>query len=782
VLTLPCAAVSPLPIETLATGLKERLLQVDIDQQQLDETVLVLVDGAGTFYLAQQDILRWRFKMPDGATGVGYLGDTYYPLDALADVSHVYEPITLRLMIKVRADAFVPTLRNSPSDAIPFPIPPSLGGFVNYDLFATQTIDLTQRSGQFEFGLFNRWGVGTSNFLANQVASPRDSQTQVTRLDSTWTMDFPERLQTLRLGDAVLNPGTWGRSVRFGGVQFGTNFGTQPSFISSPMQSVVGQAVLPSTVDVFINNALVSRQSVPPGPFSIRNLPVVTGAGNVQLVVRDLFGREQVITRPFYANPTLLRQGLDNYSYDLGWVREGFGLESQHYGDWIGAGTYRRGLTERLTSEFHAEAMPNQVTAGAGGIYLVPTVGTVSAYVASSHSALGQGQLTLLGFDRLAHPWSVGARAQQTSSRFTQVGGQPAGGDGSGVMSPSQISSINASYAANQGGSIGAAYVEQRNRNQDDLRIATVSYSLSLGQIGSFSLSVLRNFSGVANTTIFAMLSFPLGPSVTATISAQAIRGGRKQSQQDDVFTTSVQRNLPMGEGYGYRLQTSSDNAQEARIALQNNVGTYQLEAAQRQGEVASRLGVTGGLALMGGDIFASRRIDQSFAVARIPDYPGVHVLADNQIAGKTDSAGNALIPRLRAYDRNVISLDQRDLPLDAEIGTLKLTAVPYFRSGVELLFPIRHARSATLTLRQENGQPLPAGALVQIEGDTTMSNYTVGYDGQVYILGLGPLNHLRASWGSGVTAQACELSVPFVASGDPLPDLGVFMCKGVSP
>jgi outer membrane usher protein len=49
------------------------------------------------------------------------------------------------------------------------------------------------------------------------------------RLDTTWTLDLPDRLSTLRVGDAISTAGAWGQSMRFGGVQFGTNFATQPS-------------------------------------------------------------------------------------------------------------------------------------------------------------------------------------------------------------------------------------------------------------------------------------------------------------------------------------------------------------------------------------------------------------------------------------------------------------------------------------------------------------------------------------------------------------------------
>ena len=189
-----------------------------------------------------------------------------------------------------------------------------------------------------------------------------------------------------------------------------------------------------------------------------------------------------------------------------------------------------------------------------------------------------------------------------------------------------------------------------------------------------------------------------------------------------------------------------------------------------------TRLDISGGLAVLGDDAFLSRRIDQSFAVVSIPDYPNVHVLVDNQPAGRTDANGDALIPMLRAYDKNVISIDQRDLPLDAEISTLKLDAVPYFRSGIEMKFPVKHSRGATLTIRLEDGKPLPVGASVQEVGKDEI--YTVGYDGEVYVVGLEPTNRLRATWGS----QSCEFDVRFTANADPLPDLGTFICQGVKP
>ena len=738
---------------------KERLLLVDIDRQQINQTVLVLEDNAGALYLWSHDLQRWRFREPDAGTAIKYQGEQYFPLSAISGISHVYDRNKLTLQITVGSAAFTETKIATRAENISPLVKTSAGGFINYDLLAADSINTKQRAGQFELGYFNPAGVGTGTMLAQSI----DSVFSLTRLDTTWTTDYPERLQTLHLGDAVTTPGTWGSSLRFAGVQFGTNFGTQPNFVMTPSQSAVGQAIMPSTVDVFINNALASHQVVPPGPFAISNLPVITGAGEVRLVVRDLLGREQLTTQSFYGSQTLLRKGLEDYSGEIGAVRDNYGINSNDYGNLLASGTYRRGLNNRFTGEVHAEAMGSQTTIGAGGDTLLPQFGTINTYVAGSKNNDAYGMLTLVGFDRLAQPWSIGARTQWATTGYTQLGytaSQPV---------PAQLSSANLSYALHSGNSVGIAYVGQRNRTQADTRIATLSYSASLGKTGSFNLSAMRSFEGDVSVTIFAMLSISLGSATSLLVSSQSTPG-------ESLLTTTLQRNLPLGEGYGYSLQGRSDGDREASYSRQNNVGTYIIDAAQNQDVTTTRLNAMGGIAVLDGDVFLSRSIDQSFAVARIPDYPNVTVLADNQPAGRTNASGDALIPGLRAYDNNIISIDQHDLPLDAEISTLKLDAVPSYRSGLVLKFPIKHSRGATLTIHLESGKPLPVGASVQEVGKT--ESYTTGYDGEVYVVGLEPRTTLIATWGR----QRCQFEVSFTVSANPLPDLGIFICKGIKP
>jgi outer membrane usher protein len=171
-----------------------------------------------------------------------------------------------------------------------------------------------------------------------------------------------------------------------------------------------------------------------------------------------------------------------------------------------------------------------------------------------------------------------------------------------------------------------------------------------------------------------------------------------------------------------------------------------------------------------------SRRLTDSFALVHVPGIPNVRVYADNQLAGVTDANGDVIIPRMRAYQRNPIRIEQADLPFDAQFSNLELEAVPYYRSGYELNFAIKRSRGALFTLVLADGKPMPAGALVQING--AGEAFPVALRGEVFITGLEDNNRLRAAW----RGQSCEFAVAYPKTEEPLPNLGSFTCSGVTP
>lgn len=742
---------------------EELLLQVDLNAQGLTDTVLVLRSADGKIAVPVDSIDRWRLRRPDVVPRF-HDGTPYYPLDAIAGVTYVYDAAKQRLTISAPPRAFTDTRFANAAVQYPAPTPSQLGGFFNYNLFASRASGESQYAGQFEAGVFSPYGVLIAGLLAQDNAGVKET----VRLGTTWTSDFPAQLTTLRIGDATNVPGAWGRAVQFGGVQYGTNFATQPGYITFPSLAANGQAALPSTVDVFVNNALVAQRPVPPGPFSITNIPTVNGSGNVQLVVRDLFGREQVISQPFYASVNLLKEGLNDYSFETGFERQNFGVASSDYGPGFASATFSRGLTDQLTGQVHAELMPGLADGGVAANYLINEIGVASASAAvSGGGGNGGGALAGVGFQRQTGQFSLNAQAQWTSTAFREIGAT--------TQAPLPLRQLSGSlgYQLDRFGSANVTYVAQDFRNQPSIHVLSLGYSVGLGRWAFMSLTAAKTYGATGGIAFGATVSIPLDDHTLAGVSYN----GTRSSTQGNSSATSLtlQRNLPLGEGYGYRIVGQTNGDVQASGTWQNNVGTYTLNAARFQGATAGQVNVVGGIGVVGDHPFLSRQITDSFGVVRVADYPNITVLQDNQPVGRTDADGYAVLPLLRAYDVNRVSIDEHDLPLDAQVDKLKVEAVPYYRSGLLFDFPVRRSHGATLHIRLDDGGPMPSGGIVQIVGRD--EDFPVALNGEAYVTGLEQQNRLRATW----KGTSCEFDAAFPPTTEPLPDLGAFVCHGVA-
>ena len=725
---------------------------------------VVILRSDGRLFAGAQDLRRWRLRLPNNAPLTHY-GEDFFALDVLAGLSYKFDESSQALTVQAPPSLFDATRLKGTVTNFSAPTPASLGGFLNYDVSANPAQGRTTTSGLLELGGFAGWGAGQTHILARDLGG----HVNVIRLDTTWTLDQPMQLASLRFGDAISGTSSWGGAVRFGGVQWATNFSTQPGFTSFPLPGMSGEAALPSTVELYVDNALRMSREVPSGPFSVQDLPVRTGQGDARLVVRDILGREQVIIMPFYATPRLLQQGLQDYSYELGFVRRNFGTDSNNYGRALAVGTHRLGITEQFTGEIHGELLGHQQTLGLGGVLMLPAAGVLSGSFAASHSDRGVGGLLELGFQRQGRYFSFGANTQLASQRFAKLGLQPE------ELAPRHISRVFVDLATSDHGSFTANYTEQAFRDRQGNKILAASYNRKIGRLGNLSASVTRLLSGDAKTIFNLNFFVPLGNRTNASISTSA-QPGREEAR------LQVSRGMPAGSGMGYRLVAGVGDSDQrgVEVKLQNEVGTYTLLADQSLSQTAFRGSASGGVAFLGGSAFLSRRITDSFAVVQVPDYSGVGIYADNQLVARTDANGYALLPRLRPYQENTVRIEQADLPLDAQIDAVQLDAVPYFRSGLLLKFPVKRSRGALLTVVLDNGEPLPAGAQAQIIGDNVEENevFPTGMRGEVYLTGLAVSNRLRVTW----REQSCEFVLPFPESTDPLPHLGTYICTGVEP
>jgi outer membrane usher protein len=739
------------------------LLEVHVNQQPGHEIALLLAMGATPnrdLFAKGSDLARWRLRLP-GTTPNLSQGEPFYALDAIPGLSYQLNSATQTLWISAPPTDFTDaTIVDGLLTRNPRPQRTPWGGFVNYDFLGTRSSGINSVNGLFEAGLFNEWGVGTSTFLGQNL---NRADRALLRLDTAWTHDDPDSMTTLKLGDNITDPGLTGLATRFGGIQYGTNFSTQPYFVTFPLPALKGEAALPSTVQLYVNGVLKSTQQIPPGPFTVPAVPVVTGAGQATVVVQDMLGRQQVISAPFYATSNLLKAGLNDYSFSVGALRDNYGLASNDYGPFATSALFRHGFTNDFTGEARGEISPGLQDASVGGTYSTPAIGAVNLATAASHGRLGDGALGLLGLQQQWQIFNAGANVQLASPHFTELGYD-------GLPAPRKQIAANVGVFLGHSSSAALTYLDQDSPLFGHVRLVTASYGVAVLRNGFLTLNAFHTLGGDNNGATLTV-TLPFGERSNVSVGVQ------RQNNGDQLFA-QVQESLPAGTGSGYRVSTEvgPDAVNQAEYDYQNTVGTYRVGAMNAGGQTTYQGEANGALAFIGGGVFPTRQIATSFGLVQVPGVSRVTVYDDNQPVGVTDKNGDALLPLLRPYQNNSISLDPETLPLAAQVNSLNDNAVPRYRSGVVVKFPITSSRGATFSLKLADGQALPAGATVHIVG--LEQDFPVGLNGEVYVTGLEQHNVIEASWGH----QSCRLNLNLPQTQDPIPDLGTFTCQPGSP
>lgn len=737
------------------------LISLKINGQPASQTVLALQDRKGHWWLPVSELTQANVSVTD--TSFNKFNDIDYVRADTLRVSDIrFDASKLSLDINFDPSEFEAIRLKSQSTKLS-PAAPAAGAFLNYDLLAETSAGQQRYTAYTQLGA----GIGPGVFISDQFLIYRPEQKEALRLDSSYTINNAEQIHSLRIGDSITRSSTLiGRPVRFGGLQWGTNFQIRPDLITLPVATLSGQSALPSTADLYVNNVLQSRQTLPPGPFSISTAPIVTGNGEVLLKLTDLSGQEQLITQSFYSSAALLAAGMSDYSLEVGALRNNFGFRSSDYGDALVAGSWRHGYSNRLTIEGAGSVQQNGLTGlQAGFVNATPELGVASVAVGFSHADVGTGAQIALGFERRSSHHSFSLRSQMASTDYRQTGVDA-------DQTLRRLSSVFYGYQIDAIGNLGLSWMRQQRLNGEPLSISTASFSTRQTRWGSLIFSVTHLSSNAGNTSINLYWVLNLGGATSASASHSQSSAGQSQD------VVQLQKSLPPGEGWGYRLQVAHNAPQQAYLYAQNLYGMVRAEAAEQNGQTSARLGIGGAVATLDGQWFLSRRIDSSFGLARMPGFPGVRVYVDNQFAARTNADGYALLPRLYPYIKNNVSVEQLDLPIDAQIESLKMHPVPAWRSGVLVDVPVKRVYAATLSLIQDNGVPIPAGATVVLlaEDGSERETFASGREGLVYLSGVEKDNHVRATWPNG----HCDARISFQPEHGSVPYLGEFNCHRI--
>jgi outer membrane usher protein len=251
----------------------------------------------------------------------------------------------------------------------------------------------------------------------------------------------------------------------------------------------------------------------------------------------------------------------------------------------------------------------------------------------------------------------------------------------------------------------------------------------------------------------------------------------REGSQTTGRF--AIAKSLPVnGTGLGYRIQSSPGNSDlsSGTIQYQGPYGRYEAEYARVGGKNLLSVNVAGGVVAIGGEFIATRSVEQSFGLIRVPETEGVRVYSENQLVGKTNAKGDIVVPSLLAYYGNRLSIDPDGIPLNFEIAATDKVVAPSFRSGAVVQFPVHRLQSITGTLLVESasGTVVPAFGELSVAGDVNEVVSPIGKEGQFYLQDLGVgLHRAKLQYQGG----NCEFQLTVMPTRQPFVNVGTIRC-----
>ena len=765
-LLLMLCLAAPAAIAASPPELTEAVLEVTLSDAEPGEMIVVLRGPEGRLYLDENDFARMRLHVPQTAPYL-YQGRRFFDPRAIKGCTVTIDESVQRAVVTAPSSSLDTTHLSAAERHSPDVTPASPGAFLNYQLSAQQIGGQNLGGAYAELGVFAGAGVLTNTAVARYGSFGTDNQ--VVRLDTTYTRDFPATLDTVNLGDAISDGGSWGYALRYAGVRWSRNFALRPDLLTTPLLATAGTATVPSTVDVFVNNQLVTSSQLPPGPFIIDRLPAVSGTGDVSVVVRDALGREQVVTQSFYSSTTLLAQGLSQYSVNLGKIRDNYGLESNQYGPMLGEASYRRGITDGITLEGHGEYLSGDShAAGVNAAFGVGRIGVINFTAANGGDSSGSGWLSGVGIEHRGTNTSFIAGSLWATRDFSQVG-EPL----NPAMRMRQRSLLQTGMGLGRFGSLSLAYVRQAYRDSPTQQTLGLTHSIRFGRTGALNLTLTRTRTAEdlwsraqSSTSVYLIFVVPLSNRRAATLAA--VGGSGPGSAANEVIA-SMTMSPPVGTGSGYRFSASTAGNYDADWRQQFHSADLEVEVARDQGFDGRSAYLSGAMTFLDGRLDTTRSVNGSFAMVDVAGLANVPVYVENQLTTHTDGNGRALLYNLRPYEANRISITPEDLPLDTSIGASSTIMAPPYRSGVIARFPVERVRSSTFRLITDDGKPVPVGAVVTLKG----AQFPVVLDGLVYVTGHDHGMAAQANWSGG----HCRFRLEPPPADDPLPDMGTVRC-----
>lgn len=584
-----------------------------------------------------------------------------------------------------------------------------------------------------------------------------------------WTSDSQAKMRRIIVGDASGTAGDLGGSTEIRGVTIQRDWQLNSRFNRQVSTSLSGIVESPSTASIYVNGLLVGTQALPPGAFNLSNIPLIAGANDVQVVIRDAFGHEQVIRKNYYHSLQALNPGLSDYSFSAGFERNAPGATtSSGHGPAAFLAHYLRGFTSAFTGG-------GDISVAQGAFDFGPSLVVASRF----------GQFT--GEGQLSHASGAGGFAGLMAYDYS---GRRFGFNGEVSLETPQYSSVSLSPADDRmlfrvsGGisvpigtrrTIGFRFSKGRDRDHGSTTEFDTATTIKIARRLSLGIAYrMRNGYGGGGSGFFTTLSMPFGGGAELTSTTNF--GGT-----DAGTSVSAGRSARVDQPLGYDVMYSRTAGQSQLGYDVEYYGVHGLYSAQRitaDGQTSTQLSASGSVVYIDRGMYLSRPVDDAYVVVDA-SLPGVVVEENNRPMGKTDRHGKLFLPDAISYYQNEVRLNSSNAPMNYSFDKTLDRVTPSYRGGAVAHFALHRTQSFLGKLLVRDGAKSVAPAYGQLtidlpSGKTARSD--IGENGEFYLENLSPGTYpAKIDYKSGTCAM--KVTIPDVAQ--PYVRMGTLTCDG---
>lgn len=672
-------------VQVNGTGMGKRLLTVTPKER----TELCFSPDwlAGVEVYLRPEFFEKNLRSPDGCYALGAQPDTRVAFDLATQ--------TLSLTI--------PQAGLAPPDSVQNWEFGNNALRLNYNINANRSLDnIDYYGGTSLLANLGEWTAQGSASLTQQDSSVEVFSASKALL--AWQADITVGKTGVSSGD-LGGLSTYGATLSSNGAMRRQMRGYTPVFS--------GVAASTARVTLQQGNTTLYSGIVPPGPFRIDDVTVLSG-GDVVMTVTENNGTTSEQTFPITLIQGQLSPGEHEYSVSAGVIDNANpsgtptgGLLALSYGYGLSPLSLRAGALagERFTG------LTGSVTAPLGGL------GSVSAALSATQSryaeGIRQGRKSTLTY---AKNFDFGTSVRLAYSMLSEAYDTLGEYNTETYLSQHKRQRLKSDLAMGfsqplwQGTSfsINAWQRTYWNRNEQQ---SGLNGSLST-RIGPVSLSIAGACSQAGQSRDYSVstsVSVPFSVFSRDVSTFGSMSGGKSGSNS---YSAGISANLTNR----WSMSGSEGWGGSGGMGEQTSLWTsYDGDRAQMSGQIShSAFGTTGAGSVAGAvlylpktnSVMLGKNISDTVAVVNVDKSPGVTLLGG---VDKTDRNGNMIVP-LNSYQQNTVTLDASTLPSSTELAVTSQKLRPTGGSVTYLPFEAVHVKRYLLQVHQPDGIFMPPG------------------------------------------------------------------------